>query len=138
MIAPFKRQYYPCSMSMDVKSSLVVIVDDDQSILDALGDLLDSAGLPARAFGSAEEFLQSGLCRETGCLIADIRMPCMSGLELQARLKADQCNVPIIFMTAHGDARTRLQAMREGAVEFLSKPFDHQVLLGKVRAALEM
>jgi len=117
---------------------LVVIVDDDESILDAVQDLLDSAGLPARAFGSAKEYLESGLCRETGCLIADIRMPCMSGLELQARLKADQCKVPIIFITAHGDARTRLQAMREGAVEFLSKPFDHQVLLTKVRAALAM
>lgn len=125
-------------MQMDPKSNLVVIVDDDESIQDALQDLLDSAGVPAKAFGSAEEFLDSGLYRETGCLIADIRMPQMSGLELQARLKADQCNVPIIFITAHGDARTRLQAMREGAVEFLSKPFDHQVLLTKVRAALEI
>jgi len=125
-------------MQMDRKSDLVVIVDDDESIQDALQDLLDSAGVPAKAFGSAEEFLESGLYRETGCLIADIRMPRMSGLELQARLKADQCPVPIIFITAHGDARTRLQAMREGAVEFLSKPFDHQLLLKKVRAALEM
>ena len=123
---------------MDQKPNLVVIVDDDESMQDALQDLLDSAGLPARAFGSAMEFLESGLCCKTGCLIADIRMPCMSGLELQARLKADQCNIPIIFITAHGDGRTRLQAMREGAVEFLSKPFDHQVLLKKVRAALEM
>ena len=124
-------------MRTDQKSNLVVIVDDDESIQDALQDLLDSAGLPARAFGSAMEFLESGLCGEAGCLIADIRMPCMSGLELQARLKADQCNIPIIFITAHGDGRTRLQAMREGAVEFLSKPFDHQVLLKKVRAALQ-
>ena len=123
---------------MERRSNLVVIVDDDESIQDALQDLLDSAGLPARAFGSGEEFLESGLCRETGCLIADIRMPGMSGLELQARLKADQCSIPIIFITAHGDGRTRLQAMREGAVEFLSKPFDHQLLLKKVRAALEM
>jgi FixJ family two-component response regulator len=125
-------------MSRDQKANLVVIVDDDESILDALQDLLESDGLLAKAFGSAEEFLDSGLDRETGCLIADIRMPRMSGLEMQARLKADQCNVPIIFITAHGDGRTRLQAMREGAVEFLSKPFDHQVLLKKVRAALEM
>ena len=124
-------------MQMDQKSNLVVIVDDDESMQNALQDLLDSAGLPARAFGSATAFLESGLCGETGCLIADIRMPCMSGLELQARLKADQCNIPIIFITAHGDGRTRLQAMREGAVEFLSKPFDHQLLLKKVRAALE-
>jgi len=123
---------------MERKPNLVVIVDDDESIQDALQDLLDSAGLPARAFGSANQFLESGVCSETGCLIADIRMPGMSGLELQARLKADQYKIPIIFITAHGDGRTRLQAMREGAVEFLSKPFDHQVLLKKVRAALEM
>jgi FixJ family two-component response regulator len=123
---------------MERRSNLVVIVDDEETMQDALQDLLDSAGLPARAFGSAKEYLESGLCGETGCLIADIRMPCMSGLELQARLKADHCNIPIIFITAHGDGRTRLQAMREGAVEFLSKPFDHQVLLKKVRAALEM
>jgi FixJ family two-component response regulator len=125
-------------MQLDQQNGLVVIVDDDESILDALQDLLESAGVPAKAFGSAKEFLDSGLYRQTACLIADIRMPRMSGLELQARLKADQCNVPIIFITAHGDARTRLQAMREGAVEFLSKPFDYEVLLDKVRAALEM
>jgi FixJ family two-component response regulator len=120
------------------RSNLVVIVDDDESIQDAVQDLLESAGLPAKAFGSAEEFLESGLCGQTGCLIADLRMPRMSGLDLQARLKVDRCNVPIIFITAHGDGRTRLQAMREGAVEFLSKPFDHEILLQKVRAALEM
>ena len=125
-------------MSTEKKVNWVVIVDDDESMLTALQDLLESAGVPAKAFGSAEDFLDSGLDREAGCLISDVRMPRMSGLELQARLKADRRNVPIIFITAHGDARTRLQAMREGAVEFLSKPFDHQVLLGKVRAALEM
>jgi len=125
-------------MPRNHKANLVVIVDDDESIQDALQDLLDSAGMPAKAFGSAEAFLDSGLDCEAGCLIADIRMPRMSGLELQARLKADQCNVPIIFITAHGDARTRLQVMRDGAVELFSKPFDHEVLLNKVRAALEM
>jgi FixJ family two-component response regulator len=75
---------------------------------------------------------------QAACLIADIRMPKMSGLELQARLKAMERNVPIIFITAHGDARMRIQAMREGAVEFLAKPFDHQLLLKRVRAALDM
>ena len=125
-------------MPTDRKANLVVIVDDDESIQEALQDLLDSAGMPAKAFGSAEHFLDSGLDREAGCLIADIRMPRMSGLELQARLKAHHCNVPIIFITAHGDARTRLHVMRDGAVELFSKPFDHEVLLGKVRAALEM
>lgn len=138
VIVSLMRSLYLCRMSLNQKANLVVIVDDDESMQAALQDLLDSAGMPAKAFGSAEDFLDSGLDRETGCLIADIRMPRMSGLELQARLKADQCNVPIIFITAHGDARTRLQVMREGAVELFSKPFDHQVLLGTVRAALEL
>ena len=119
-------------------SKLIVIVDDDESMQDSLQDLIESAGLEARCFGSAEGFLESGLHRQAACLITDIRMPKMSGLELQSRLKAEECNVPIIFITAHGDARMRIRAMREGAVEFLAKPFDHQVLLKRVRSALEM
>jgi FixJ family two-component response regulator len=99
---------------------------------------MEADGLSARCFGSAEEFLDSGLQRKAACLIVDIRMPGMSGLELQTRLKADRFNIPIIFITAHGDARVRMQAMREGAAEFLIKPFDDQVLLNRVRAALEM
>ena len=75
---------------------------------------------------------------QAACLITDIRMPKMSGLELQSRLKDEECSVPIIFITAHGDTRMRIRAMREGAVEFLAKPFDHQVLLKRVRAALDM
>lgn len=120
------------------ESKLVVIVDDDESMQDSLQDLIESAGLEAQSFGSAEEFLDSGLHRKAACVIADIRMPKMSGLELQARLKVDDCRVPIIFITAHGDARMRIQAMREGAVEFLAKPFDHQLLLKRVRAAVDM
>jgi FixJ family two-component response regulator len=76
------------------------------------------------------------LHRQAACLIVDVRMPKMSGLELQASLKEEECNVPIIFVTAHGDARMRIQAMRQGAVEFLAKPFDHQLLLKRVRSAL--
>ena len=119
-------------------SKLIVIVDDDESMQDSLQDLIESAGLEARCFGSAEEFLEYGLHRQAACLITDIRMPKMSGLELQSRLKEEECGVPIIFITAHGDARMRIRAMREGAVEFLAKPFDHQLLLKRVRAALEM
>jgi FixJ family two-component response regulator len=100
--------------------------------------LLEADGLSARCFGSAEEFLESGLQRKAACLIVDIRMPGMSGLELQAKLKADRFNIPIIFITAHGDARVRMHAMREGAAEFLVKPFDDQVLLNRVRAALDI
>ena len=119
-------------------SKVIVIIDDDESLQDSLQDLIESAGLVARCFGSAEEFLGSDLHRRAACVIADIRMPKMSGLELQARLKEEECDIPIIFITAYGNARMRIQAMREGAVEFLAKPFDHQLLLKTVRAALDM
>jgi FixJ family two-component response regulator len=115
----------------------VAIVDDDDSVRGALQGLMKEAGFEVRAFPSAEDFLNSGLLHETGCLIADIRMPGMSGLELQQTLNANACRMPIIFITAHGDAKMRLQAMRAGAVEFLAKPFDDEILLDSVRAALE-
>jgi FixJ family two-component response regulator len=119
------------------KVKVVAIVDDDDLMRSALQGLLKAVGLPAQAFASAEEFLQSGQQQQTACLIADIRMPGMSGLELQAQLNADQCRIPTIFITAHGDARMRMQALRAGAVEFLTKPFDNQALIESVRAALE-
>jgi FixJ family two-component response regulator len=119
-------------------SKLIAIIDDDESICDSLRDLVESAGLVARCFGSAGEFLESGLHRQAACLITDILMPKMSGLELQAKLKDEECDIPIIFITAFGDANMRIRAMREGAVEFLAKPFDHHLLLKTVRAALDM
>jgi FixJ family two-component response regulator len=119
-------------------SKVIAIIDDDESMQDSLQDLMESAGLVARRFGSAEEFLESDFRHCAACVIADIRMPKMSGLELQARLKEEESDIPIIFITAHGNARVRIQAMREGAVEFLAKPFDHQLLLKTVRAALDM
>ena len=125
-------------MRKEESAKLIAIVDDDESVQSALQDLIEADGFSARCFGSAEEFLESGVQRKVACLITDIRMPGMSGLDLQARLKADGYKTPIIFITAHGDARVRIQAMREGAVEFLMKPFDDQVLLDRVRTALEM
>src|SRR5229473_7266049 len=119
------------------KNKLVAIVDDDDLIRGALQGLLKAVGWPAQAFSSAEEFLESGQQHRTACLIADIRMPGMSGLELQAELNAEQCRIPTIFITAHGDTKMRMQALRAGAVEFLAKPFDDEALLGSVRAALE-
>ena len=119
-------------------SKLIAVIDDDESMQDSLCDLIGSAGLVARCFGSAEEFLEHDLHCEVGCLIAEIQMPGMSGLELQARLKEERCNIPTIFITSNGSARLRIQAMREGAVEFLRKPLDHQLLLETVRAALNM
>jgi FixJ family two-component response regulator len=118
-------------------NKLIAIVDDDDLMRNALQGLLKSVGLQAQAFASAEEFLESGEQRQTACLIADIRMPGMSGLELQAKLNAERYRIPTIFITAHGDAKMRMQALRAGAVEFLAKPFDDEVLLGNVRAALE-
>jgi FixJ family two-component response regulator len=124
-------------MAIQGKAKMVAIVDDDDLMRTALQGLLKSAGLRAQAFASADEFLRSGHQHDTACLITDIRMPGMSGLELQAKLNADHCRIPTIFITAHGDAKMRMQAMRAGAVEFLAKPFDDEALLESVRAALE-
>jgi FixJ family two-component response regulator len=119
------------------KTKMVAIVDDDDLMRSALEGLLQAVGLPAQAFASAEEFLKSGQQRQARCLITDIRMPGMSGLELQAHLNAERCRIPIIFITAHGDEKMRMQALRAGAVEFLAKPFDDEALVESVRAALE-
>jgi FixJ family two-component response regulator len=124
-------------MAMERRGKVVAIVDDDDSVRSALQGLMKSVGLPARAFASAEEFLGSGEHQETRCLIADIRMPGMSGLELQATLNADNCRIPIIFITAHGDEKMRMQALRAGAVEFVAKPFDDEALVTSIRAALK-
>ena len=124
-------------MTILEESSRIAIVDDDDLVRSALQGLLKAVGLPARAFASAEEFLQSGQLHDTACLIADIRMSGMSGLQLQARLNAERIRIPTIFITAHGDERMRMQALRAGAVEFLAKPFDNKALLESVRAALE-
>jgi FixJ family two-component response regulator len=124
-------------MSCKKETKLVAIVDDDDSVRCTLQELLRSAGLPSQGFDSAEAFLGSGRQQETACLITDIRMPGMSGLELQARLNAERCRIPTVFITAHGDEEMRLQALRAGAVEFLSKPFDDEVLIECVRTAFE-
>jgi FixJ family two-component response regulator len=124
-------------MNIGHNSRLVAIVDDDESVQLALRDLIESDGLPALCFSSAEQFLDSQARSKVACLIADIRMPGMSGLEMQAKLKAERCRIPVIFITAHGDAEMRIHAMREGAVQFLSKPFDDTVLLEIVHAALK-
>ena len=119
-------------------SKLIAIIDDDEAIQDSLRDLMEAAGLVARCFRSAEEFLESDLHIRAACLIIDVRMPKMSGLQLQARLKEEGSKIPIIFITAFRNSEMRIQAMREGAVEFLTKPFDHQLLLQTIRTALDM
>jgi FixJ family two-component response regulator len=116
---------------------MVAVVEDDESYRLALQRLLKSAGFSVQSFASVEDFLNCGLQHETGCLITDIRMPGMSGLDLQAKLNAENCPIPIIFITAHGDEKLRLQAMRGGAVQFFAKPLDGAALLESVRIALE-
>jgi len=124
-------------MTRKMTEKTVAVIDDDERYRVAVQRLLKSAGLSAQAFGSAEAFLDSGQQHETGCVIADIRMPGMSGLELQSKLNADHCPIPTIFITAHGDEKMRMQAMRGGAVKFLTKPFDGETLLESVRVAMD-
>jgi FixJ family two-component response regulator len=124
-------------MATEESPKLVAIVDDDELIRNALDGLLKAAGLSALAFASAEEFLNSGRQEHAACVIADIRMPGMSGLDLQSKLNQGHYRIPIIFITGQGDEKMRLQALRAGAVEFLTKPFDDEVLLDSVRAALD-
>jgi len=124
-------------MGIRHNSRLIAIVDDDESVQRALQDLIESDGLSAFCFGSAEQFLDSEARHKALCLIADIRMPGMSGLELHAKLKAEESRIPIIFITARGDDEMRIHAMREGAVEFLTKPFNDAVLLEMVHAAVK-
>jgi FixJ family two-component response regulator len=119
------------------KAQSIAIVDDDEDVRRAVHAVLKSAGLLPRSFASAEEFLGSRERDDTACLIADIEMPGMNGLELQARLVEDGSRIPIIFITAYGDTRTRTRAMNAGALDFLEKPFDDNVLLDRIRVALE-
>ncbi len=125
------------SMETVQQQNLVVVVDDEEPVREAVSRLLRAAGLTVRAFASAEDFLISGLLNTTGCVIADIRMPGMSGLDLLAELNARRCPIPTILITAHGDETLRLQAMRAGAVKFLAKPVDGETLLASVLAALQ-
>jgi FixJ family two-component response regulator len=117
--------------------SLITIVDDDPSIRDSISGLLRSAGYRAESFPSAEVFLGSGVIAKTQCLILDLRMPGMGGLQLQRRLRSEQLYIPIVFVTAHDDSANRRQAMEAGAVEFLCKPFGASALVDAVQAALE-
>ena len=119
-----------------IETALISIVDDDESIREAIQSLLRSVGFRAKTFASAEQFLQSDQIENTACLILDVRMPGMSGLELQRRLMATQCRIPIVFVTAHGDEEARSRALREGAMEFLLKPFSEEALLNAIQAAL--
>jgi FixJ family two-component response regulator len=120
------------------EASVIAVIDDEELVRTSLQRLLRIAGYPVAAFTSAADFLKSGRLQDFRCLIADIRMPGMSGLDLQSHLNAEDYQIPIIFITAHGDEKIRIRAMRDGAVAFLAKPFDNTELLDRVRACLNV
>ncbi len=122
---------------MDVReASIISIVDDDASNREAVSTLLSSAGFTVETFASAEDFLASGHLHQTRCLILDLRMPGMNGLELQQQLAAAKYRIPIIFITAQNDEAVRTRALQAGAIGFLPKPFREEALLVAVRVAL--
>jgi FixJ family two-component response regulator len=114
----------------------ISIVDDDESVREAIESLMKSVGYTAKVFPSAGDFLSSGHLDDTGCLILDVQMPGMSGLELQDRLVASKSQVPIIFISAHCDADARARALKAGAVGFLQKPFSEDALLNAIKLSL--
>jgi len=117
-------------------SILVTVVDDDESVRDALKGFLQSVGFTAEIFSSAEALLGSDVLDRTSCLIVDVHMPVMTGLELQYRLRNDQSRIPMIFITAGDDPAARAQALKAGAVDFLRKPFAGDTLLDAIHTAL--
>jgi FixJ family two-component response regulator len=126
-------------MSEKVEGEPVVfVVDDDASVRESLAELLASVGLRVEAFGSAAQFLQSKIADGPGCLVLDVRLPGLSGLDFQAELAKSKVLLPVIFITGHGDIPMSVRAMKAGAVEFLTKPFRDQELLDAVQRALEL
>jgi FixJ family two-component response regulator len=119
------------------KTGLIAIVDDDEPLREALGSVLKAAGFVTDTFASAEEFLESPQRSNTTCLILDVRLPGMSGIELQRRLLDANNAVPIIFVTAHGDGTLRDLVMKAGAAGFLNKPVRSETLLKEIHAALD-
>jgi FixJ family two-component response regulator len=120
----------------DLKRALVAVVDDDESIRESLPDLLNELGFRTRAFASAEEFLSSGSLEQTKCLILDVVMPGMTGLDLQQQLNDRERKIPIIFITAQKDREVRDRAFEQGAVSFLFKPFSDTALLEALNKAV--
>jgi len=114
----------------------VFVVDDDEPVLDAIGLLLDTVDIPHQCYDSAQAFLAGYEAQQTGCLVLDIRMPGMSGLELQDHLIDAQDTIPIIFITGHGDIPMAVEAMKKGALDFIRKPFRDQDLLDRIQEAM--
>jgi FixJ family two-component response regulator len=125
------------SSLMSHGTPIVFVVDDDVSVRESLELLIGSAGWQSRTFASAQEFLSCPRVLAPSCLILDVSLPGLNGLDLQKRIAADRIDMPIIFITGHGDVPMTVQAMKAGAVEFLTKPFDDEVLLDAIRHAIE-
>jgi FixJ family two-component response regulator len=130
-------RYPPTEISPDDRAPVVFVVDDDPQVLQALGRLFRSVGLPVETFPSATEFLAAVSKRAGGCLVLDLQMPDMTGIELQQRMAELGIALPIVFITGHGDIRTGVRAMKEGAIDFLEKPFDDETLLAAVDSAMQ-
>jgi FixJ family two-component response regulator len=125
-------------ISMTEAEAIVYVIDDDAAIREALGSLIRSVGLTVETFASAQEFLSSNRRERSGCLVLDVRLPGLSGLELQSELTEANIHLPIIFITGHGDIPMTVRAMKAGAVEFLTKPFRDQDLLDAVSQAIDL
>lgn len=117
-------------------SPLISVVEDDDSVRESLRRLIRSVGYAIQAFSTAEQFLNSDQLRQTRCLILDVKLPGMDGLELQRQLIANRFEIPIIFITAHGDDAARVRALRNGALEYLFKPFSEEALLDAIHMSL--
>ena len=122
---------------MDAEAT-VFIVDDDEAVRESLGRLMESVGLASQSYPDAQAFLDDYDERRPGCLLLDIRMPGKSGLELQQQLVADGIKIPVIIISAHGDVEKAVQAMKAGAVDFIRKPYQGQILLDRIREALKL
>jgi FixJ family two-component response regulator len=122
---------------MTKTTPIAFVVDDDPSVREALSSLIRSVGLNVKTFSSAQEFLTSQRPDAPACLVLDVRLPGLSGLDLQRELAATHSSIPIIFITGHGDIPTTVEAMKAGAVEFLTKPFRDQDLLDAIQQAIE-
>ena len=116
---------------------IVFVVDDDQAMRNSLKWLIESIGMQVETYASASEFIDSYYPGRAGCLLLDVRMPGMSGLELQAYLSRQEIRIPIVIITGHGDVSMAVRAMKAGAVDFIEKPFNDQALLDSIRNALD-
>jgi len=116
---------------------LIYIIDDDEAVRDSMGMLLESADLAYRCFASADDFIAEHDSSQRGCLVLDIRMPGMNGIELQQKLESIDSSLPIVFITGHGDVAMAVEAMRQGALDFLRKPVDEEAFLERIAYALD-